>query len=48
MSTQIAPRPRASEAPRRRTRTRPIPTRPLQPFPFRWSQDPELAYRAAP
>ena len=48
MSTQIAPRPRASEAPRRRTSTRPTPTRPIQPAPFRWSQDPELAYRAAP
>ena len=47
MSTQIAPRPRASEAPRRRTSTRPIPTRPLQPFPFRWSQDPELVDRGA-
>lgn len=48
MSTQIAPRPRASEAPRQRTSTRPTPTRPIQPAPFRWSQDPELAYRAAP
>ena len=48
MSTQIAPRPRASEAPRRRTSTRPTPTRPIQPTPFRWTQDPELAYRAAP
>ena len=47
MSTQIAPRPRASEAPRRRTSTRPTPTRPIQPAPFRWSQDPELVYRAA-
>ena len=47
MSTQIAPRPRASEAPRRRSSTRPTPTRPIQPAPFRWSQDPALAYRAA-
>lgn len=47
MSTQIAPRPRASEAPRRRSSTRPTPTRPIQPAPFRWSQDPELIYRAA-
>ena len=47
MSTHIAPRPRASEAPRRRTSTRPTPTRPIQPAPFRWSQDPELVYRAA-
>ena len=47
MSTQIAPRPRASEAPRRRTNTRPTPSRPIQPFPFRWSQDPELVDRVA-
>ena len=47
MSTQIAPRPRTSEASRRRPATRPTPTRPLQPAPFRWSQDPELVYRAA-
>ena len=46
MSTQIAPRPRTSEAPRRRTSTRPTPPRPIQPAPFRWSQDPELVYRA--
>ena len=47
MNTQIAPRPRASEAPRQRTSTRPTPTRPIQPFPFRWSQDPELVDRVA-
>ena len=38
MSTQIAPRPRTAEAPRRRVSTRPTRTRPIQPAPFRWSR----------
>ena len=44
MSTQIAPRPRASEAPRRQISTRPTPTRPIQPAPFRWSRDEALPH----
>ena len=48
MSTQIAPRPRASEAPRRRTSTRPPPTPPNQPTPDPWTPGPALADRAAP
>lgn len=44
MSTQIAPRPRTAEAPRRRGSTRPTPTRPIQPAPFRWSRDEALPH----
>lgn len=44
MSTQIAPRPRTAEAPMRRGSTRPTPTRPIQPAPFRWSRDEALPH----
>lgn len=44
MSTQIAPRPRTAEAPRHRGSTRPTPSRPIQPAPFRWSRDESLPH----
>jgi len=45
MSTQIAPRPRSIEPRlRRAASTRPSPTRPVQPEPFRWSRDEALPH----
>lgn len=44
MSTQIAPRPRTAETPRRRVSTRPTHSRPIQPAPFRWSRDEALPH----
>ena len=45
MSTQIAPRSRSIEPRRRRAAsTRPSPTRPVQPAPFRWSRDEALPH----
>ena len=44
MSTQIAPRPRTAEAPRRRGSTRPAPPRPNPPAPVRWSRDEALPH----
>ena len=48
MSTQIAPRPRTADTPRRRVSTRPTPSRPLQPAPFRWSRDEALPHGTSP
>ena len=45
MSTQIAPRPRSIEPRMRRAAsTRPSPTRPVQPAPFRWSRNEALPH----